>query len=105
MDTELQDKHYQLRKIQKEMRSIVISLKWLLGLLLFNTVIHQVEVTMRSRLAAIKKRHEKKLFNLRQQNVNVSNSAVVTDQFIHNFPSFNLSCKKELAPCYGLDQQ
>ena len=66
MDTELQDKHYQLRKIQKEIRSIVISLKWLLGLLLFNTVIHQVEVVIRSRLAAIKKMHEKKLFNLRQ---------------------------------------
>ena len=66
MDTELQDKHYQLRKIQKEIRSIVISLKWLLGLLLFNTVIHQVEVVIPSRLAAIKKMHEKKLFNLRQ---------------------------------------
>ena len=105
MDTELQDKHYQLRKIQKEMRSIVISLKWLLGLLLFNTVIHQVEVTIRSRLAAIKKRHEKKLFNLRQQNVNISDSAVVTNQLIRNFPSYNLSCEEELAPCYGLDQQ
>ena len=94
MDTELQDKHYQLRKIQKEMRSIVI-----------NTVIHQAEVAIRSRLAAIKKRHEKKLFNLRQQNVNISDSAVVTNQLIRNFPSYNLSCEEELAPCYGLDQQ
>ena len=94
MDTELQDKHYQLQKIQKEMRSIVI-----------NTVIHQVEVAIRSRLAAIKKRHEKKLFNLRQQNVNISDSAVVTNQLIRNFPSYNLSCEEELAPCYGLDQQ
>ena len=62
-------------------------MKSLLGLVLFNSVIHQVEVVIRSRLAAIKKRHEKKLFNLRQQNVNVSDSAVDNTQFnkiIHN---------------------
>ena len=56
-------------------------------MILFNAFIHQVEVVIRSRLAAIKKRHEKKLFNLRQQNVNVSDSAVDNTQFnkiIHN---------------------
>ena len=72
MDTELQDKHYQIRKIRKEIRSIAISLKSSLGLILFNAVIHQLEVAIRSRLAAIRKKHEKKLFNLRRQNVNVS---------------------------------
>ena len=56
MDTKFQDKHYQIRKIQKKIRSIPISLKSSLGLILFNAAIH--------RLAAIKKRHEKKLFNL-----------------------------------------
>ena len=56
MDKKFQEKHYQMRKIQKEIRSISISLKSSLGSILFNAVIH--------RLAAIKKRHEKKLFNL-----------------------------------------
>ena len=63
MDAKFQDKHYQIRKIQKEIRSIPISLKSSLGLILFNAVIH--------RLVAIKKRHEKKLFNLWRQNINV----------------------------------
>ena len=40
MDTELQDKHYQIRKIGKEIRSITISLKSSLGLILFNAVVH-----------------------------------------------------------------
>ena len=76
----------------------------MLGLILFNIVIDQVEGVIRSRLAAIMKRHEKKLFNLRRQNVNVSHSAVVTKQIIHTFSSYNLSRDEELALCYGLDQ-
>ena len=57
MDTELQDKHYQILKIRKEIRSIAISLKSFLGLILLNAVIHQVEVLILSRLTAIKKRY------------------------------------------------
>ena len=59
MVTELQDKHYQILKIRKELRSIAISLKSLLGLILLNAVIHQVEVLILSRLTAIKKRYER----------------------------------------------
>ena len=100
----MQDKHDQIQKIRKEMRSIAIFLKSLLGLILFKAVIHQVEVVIRSRLAAIKKRHEKKLHNLRRQNVNISNSPVVTKQIICSFSLYNLSCDEELALVYGLDQ-
>ena len=57
MVTELQDKHYQILKIRKELRTIAISLKSLLGLILLNAVIHQVEVLILSRLTAIKKRY------------------------------------------------
>ena len=57
MVAELQDKHYQILKIRKELRSIAISLKSLLGLILLNAVIHQVEVLILSRLTAIKKRY------------------------------------------------
>ena len=57
MVTELQDKHYQILKIRKELRSIAISLKSLLGLISLNAVIHQVEVLILSRLTAIKKRY------------------------------------------------
>ena len=57
MVTELQDKHYQILKIRKELRSIAISLKSLRGLILLNAVIHQVEVLILSRLTAIKKRY------------------------------------------------
>ena len=104
MDTKLQDKHYQIRKIRMEIRSIAISLKLSIRLILFNAVIHLVEVAIQSTLAVIQKRKENKLFNLRQQSVNVSDSAVVTKQIINNSSSYNLSRDEELALCYGLDQ-
>ena len=104
MDTELQDKHYQIRKIRNEIRSIAISLKSSLGLILFKAVIYQVEVVRRSKLVAIRKRHEKKPFNFRRQNVNASHSAIYTRQIIHILSSYNLSRDEELALCYGLDQ-
>ena len=47
METELQDKHYQLRQIGKQIRSIVISLKSSLGLILCNEIIHQKEIATR----------------------------------------------------------
>ena len=65
----------------------------------------RVEVVIQSRLAAIKKRHEEKLFNLRRQNVNVNDSPVITKQIIHNFSLYNLSHDEELALCCSLHQQ
>ena len=65
MDMELQDKHYQIRKIRKKIRAIAISLKSSLGLILLNAVIYQA-VVIRSRLKSLKKRHEKKPYNLRR---------------------------------------
>ena len=88
----------------KEIRSIAISLKSSLGLILFDAFMHQVEVGKRSRLAANKKRHEKKLFSLRRQNVNVNDSPVFTKQTIHIFSSYILSNGKEFSLYYGLDQ-
>ena len=54
METEIQDKQYHLAKIIKDFRSLAISLKSTLGVILFNTVTHQVEVAIRSHLLLIK---------------------------------------------------
>ena len=76
METELQDKHYQLRQIGKQIRSIVISLKSSLGLILCNEIIHQKEIATRGRLTSMKERHEKHLFLLQQQKVSNSSVAI-----------------------------
>ena len=56
METETQDKQYHLRKIRKDIRSLAVSLKSTLVVILFNTVTHQAEVAIRSRLYSIKKK-------------------------------------------------
>ena len=96
MDMEFSDKHYQIRKIRKKIRAIAISLKSSLGLILLNAVIYQVLV-IRSRLKSLKKRHEKKPYNLRRQNINVNDSPVVIELIMHNFSSSTLSLDEHLA--------
>ena len=78
---------------------MAICLKSSLGLILFNAVVHQVEVAIKSRLIGIKKKHEKKLFNLRRKNVNVKDSPVFTKQITYTFSSYNLSRDEELTLC------
>ena len=70
METEIQDKQHHIRKIRKNIRSLKMSLKSTLGVFLFNTVIHQAEVAIRSRLLSIKKRHHKKINKLRNNKRN-----------------------------------
>ena len=96
MDMEFSDKHYQIRKIRKKIGAIAISLKSSLGLILLNAVIYQV-VVIRSRLKSLKKRHEKKPYNLRRQNINVNDSPVVIELIMHNFSSSTLSLDEHLA--------
>lgn len=65
--------------MRKEVRSKAFSLESSLALILFNAFFTQ------SRLTSINSRHEKKLFNLRRQNVSVNDSLVVIKQITHNF--------------------
>ena len=100
-------KQYHLRKIRKEIRSLVISLKSTLGVILFNTVTRQVEVAIQSRLLSIKKRHQKKINNLRNNKRNcntVADTPQLVRNTVYNFSLYILSHDKELALMYGMDQ-
>ena len=70
METEIQGKQHHIRKIRKDIRSLAMSLKSTLGVFLFNTVTRQAEVAIRSRLLSIKKKHHKKINNLRNNKRN-----------------------------------
>ena len=63
METEMQNKH-QKRKIKKQIRDIKFQLKSLLTLILYNTLLHQMNVAVTSRVNAIMTRHLNKLSNL-----------------------------------------
>ena len=53
MDTELNDKHPEMRKLGKQIRDVTIELKSSLSLVLFHTVIHQVGLAVKSKIKCI----------------------------------------------------
>ena len=106
METELQNEHIERKKTKKELRSISVNLRTT-DLILFDAIIKKTNVPVKSRIKAIKYRHEKKLNNLRklQQNyVNTKTKQRPVKQIIHNFSSYVLSHDEEIALSYGLDQ-
>ena len=107
METEIKYKQYHLRKIQKDIRSLAISLKSTFGIILFNMVTHQREVAIQSHLLSIKKRHIKNINYLRNNKRNyntVADTPQLIRNTIHNFSSYILSRDEELALMYGMDQ-
>ena len=48
MQTELDNKHHEKRKLRKEIRSTGIKLKSTLDLILFNALLHQLNVAIKS---------------------------------------------------------
>ena len=70
MESEIQSKHLDKKKLKKELKSICIQLKSVLGLFQHNALLHQVSFAVKSRQKAILKRHEKKLIKFRKnQNI------------------------------------
>ena len=67
MNTELENKNSENRKLKKEIKKICIELKRNSNLIILNTALHQIRVAVKSRLKNISKRHENELFNLRKQ--------------------------------------
>ena len=71
MDTELNDKHQEMRKLRKQIRDVTIELKSSLSLVLFHTVIRQVGLPVKSKIKCIKSCHENKLDKFRQRQLNL----------------------------------
>ena len=89
MNTELENKYSEKkRKLKKEIKKICLELKRNLGLIILNTVLHQISVAVKSRLKNISKRHENKLFNLRkQQQINQRSNEKVNNYIKSTVPN------------------
>ena len=64
MQTELENKHHEKRKLRKEIYSTGIILKSALGLILFNALHHKLNIAIKSRQKSIIYLHQKRLFTL-----------------------------------------
>ena len=67
METEVQNKYLEKRKLKKELKQIRNILKRNLNLVILNAVFHQLSIALKSKFKAILNRHQKKLTNLRKQ--------------------------------------
>ena len=69
-------------------------------------LLQQVNVSVKSRIKLIAKRHEKKLskFRKRQEKSDIKSRIQISKNTIHNFSSYTLSNDKFMTLNYGLDQ-
>lgn len=107
MNTELQNKHIQNRKLKKEIKKISIELKRIVSLIILNTFFHQINVAFKSKRKKITKRHEAKLINLRRQKnkCTFEVNTIYIENTVHSFSSYQLSHDKLTALSYGLDHR
>ena len=62
----MQNKHFEKKKLKKEIKRIGIQLKHSFGLILYNALIYQINKVINSRLKVISLRGNNKLIRLRE---------------------------------------
>ena len=106
VESEMQVKHQEKKKLKQEIKALSTQLKIALSMLVYTTLLHRINIAVKSRIKSIAKRHEKKLskFKKRQQKSDIKNRIQVSKNTIHNFSSYTLSDDEIMALNYGLDQ-
>ena len=61
MESEMQSKHCEKKKLWQDIQSLNIQLKTSLNLIIYNTLIHENNISIKSQLKVINLCHEKKL--------------------------------------------
>ena len=93
METEIQNKHREKKKLKKEIASISIQLKSTLGLFLYSALIHEIHHVINSRYKAVRSRHERKFqkFWTAQRKENKVSKLGLLKCIVNNFLSYNLT--------------
>ena len=95
MENELQTKHREKHNLKKDIKAISYQLRRLLPTLVYATVLHQVNLAVRSEVKSIVKRHEPKVIKFRRQyHTQLDASHLKVNKHIHNFSLYVLSSEK-----------
>ena len=107
MENVSQCKHTEKKKVRKEILELDKKLWLCLSIVIYHTLLHQINIAVKSRLKAISKRHAKKLtmFNNRQNKAECQDPKRVPKNVAHNFSSYTLSNDELIPLSYGLDHQ
>ena len=91
METEMQNKHLEKRKLEKELKQIRNILKRSLNFVILNAVFHQLNIVLKSKFKVIANRHQKKLTNLRKQQGRKTDKSTPTyiENRVQNFHHIN----------------
>ena len=73
IESQLQSKHREKKKLEKELTIFNNQLKTSLNIILYNVLIHQVNIAIKSRFKSIRLRHNKKLVKFRKVNKYTTN--------------------------------
>ena len=106
MESQLQSKYREKKKLKKELTILNNQLKTSLNIILYNILIHQVNIAIKSRFKSIRLRHNKKLIKFRKSQQIYNKSTTQTElvrNIVHNFSSYALSHEELNALSYGLD--
>ena len=105
MESEMENKHHKKKKFKKDIVLISNQLKIGLGVLLYNVLLHQVNIAIRSRYKLISIRHQKKIikFTKNQKKNYENNKSPLMKHMVHNFSSYALTEDEMIALAYGLD--
>ena len=105
MESEMQNKHSEKRKLKKELKQMRKILKRSLNLVILNAVFHQLHIALKSIFKVIANRHQKKITNLRKQQerkIDKSTTAYIKNT-VHNFLSYQPTTEEYTALSNGLD--
>ena len=105
MNTELQQKYHEKRKLKREVIQLPIKLKAQVGLVLFHGVIYSLDKSIMQKSITVTKRHEKNLVKLQKdKRLTFGENIKYIRHTFHSFSSYQLSSKEEEALSFGLDE-
>ena len=102
IENQPQSKHREKKKLRKELTILNNQLETNLNIILYNTLIHQVNIAIKRRFKSVRLRHNKKLIKFRKSQQKYNKSTTQTElvrNIIHIFSSYALS-HEELMPCH-----
>ena len=89
MNTELQQKYHEKRKLKREVIQLPIKLKAQVGLVLFHGVIYSLDKSIMQKSITVTKRHEKNLVKFQKdKRLTFGENIKYIHHTVHNFSSY-----------------
>ena len=102
----LQNKHHERGKLKKDIIKTTSKLKSSISFIMYSTLLHQINIAVKSKSQTVTFRHKKKLLNLREKQKQQQHDILplYVKQTVCNMSSYVLSDEEKLALSFGLDQ-